>query len=133
MPFVIKTGHIEAQLGEVHQFTERSMYGGKNIQSGDHVYVWCCKAQDGEELAWYGTVESSPVIDGEDVSVSVRLEARAPRNCFGISDIRPFRDVDDGTPISGLAHKLHKQSHRKIAELTSDEATLLDSYFQVAA
>ena len=101
----------------------RSLYGGEDIAKGDEVYLWFSEMQDGNGLSWRAIVEE---VDG--ASLVVRLGSR-PVNSLGKVHLEPFRDDQSDHPLSGLAKKLYKHAHNKVAALSATEAEFLRGRF----
>ncbi len=124
MPFIAKTAPISAHVGESIRIEERTMYGGREIASGAEVFLWASETQGGSGLWARGTVlEVEP--GNKKPVVSVRIEDMANSGNFGIEQIAPHRNSSANTPIVGLARKLYKQAHNKVARITAEEADLL--------
>ena len=99
-----------------------------DVQLGDEVFVWLSETQGGLGLSWRGTVEKARP-ERDRICVTVSVFSRVSSRRLTKADLEPFRDVNDGSPISGLARKLYKHAHNKIAELNAEEAALLRKYF----
>lgn len=129
MPFIVKTSPIAAEVGDTVEIEERPMYGGEDIDTGDTVFLWVSEQQGGHGLWARGTV-LHVLPAGNKLSIEVRIAQLAPVGNFGIDQIAPHRDSSAATPIVGLAHKLYKHAHNKIAGVTNAEADLLLHNFQ---
>ncbi len=129
MPFIAKTAPISARVGDSVRIEERPMYGGGEIASGADVYLWASETQGGAGLWARGTVLGVEPGANKPV-VTVRVEEMVNSGNFGIEQIAPHRDSSANTPIVGLARKLYKQSHNKVARITTDEASLLQRLFE---
>jgi len=128
MPFIAKTAPVSADVGDTLMIAERPMYGGKDIGTGDSVFLWASERQGGRGLWARGIV--SHVTPGERISIEVRVDQLATAGHFGLDQIAPYRDSTSETPITGLARKLYKHSHNKIASITNAEANLLLRHFE---
>src|SRR3569832_151334 len=81
----------------------KTMYGGKQIQAKDEIFVFASETQGGTGLTARGVVTSAaavPVkVKGERVtprvSVEVKRVAKAKRS-LGRDDLKKFRNWDDG-------------------------------------
>ena len=67
--------------------------------------------------------------EGPKPVVTLRVEQIAHSGNFGLEQIAPHRDSTADTPIVGLARKLYKHSHNKVARITDQEAALLQQRF----
>lgn len=129
MPFIAKTAPITSLADEHVRIEERPMYGGRDIRVGAEVFLWSSETQGGVGLWGKGTVMA---IDpgGPKPVVTVRVDQRVNSGNFGLNEIAPHRDSTQDTPIVGLARKLYKHAHNKIAGLTNAEADLLQQNFE---
>lgn len=129
MPFIAKTAPITSLADEHVRIKERPMYGGRDIRVGSEVFLWSSETQGGVGLWGKGTVTA---IDpgGPKPVVTVRVDQRVNSGNFGLNEIAPHRDSTQDTPIVGLARKLYKHAHNKIAGLTNAEAELLQQNFE---
>lgn len=129
MPFVAKTAPITVPPDAHVRIEERPMYGGRDIRVGSEVFLWSSETQGGVGLWGKGTVTA---IDpgGPKPAITVRIDQRVNSGNFGLNEIAPHRDSTQDTPIVGLARKLYKHAHNKIAGLTNAEAELLQQNFE---
>ncbi|GAA0287654.1 hypothetical protein [Rhodovulum strictum] len=129
MPFIAKTAPIPSLADEHIRIEERPMYGGRDIRVGSEVFLWSSETQGGVGLWGKGTVTA---IDpgGPKPAITVRIDQRVNSGNFGLIEIAPHRDSTQDTPIVGLARKLYKHAHNKIAGLTNAEAELLQQNFE---
>lgn len=128
MPFIVKTAPFKTEEGLASTICERPMYGGANIQRGDEAFIWLSETQGGSGLSSSGIVEKVGPERGRKC-VTVNISKKVSSRVFTIADLEPFRNVNDGSPISGLARKLYKHAHNKIAELSTEEADFLRKHF----
>lgn len=130
MSFLVKTSSVNGVSGNAIHVSEQSYYGGGAIQVGSNVFLWFSETAGGSGLAWRGIVEDIERIPrNRNINLTIRLTVRAPEQCFGVTEISPFRDINDRTPISELSRKLYKHAHNKIAWVSNDEVALLQTYF----
>jgi len=129
MPFIAKTAPITSLADEHIRIEEHPMYGGRDIRVGSEVFLWSSETQGGFGLWGKGTVTAIDH-DGPKPVVSVRVDQRVNSGNFGLNEIAPHRDSTQDTPIVGLARKLYKHAHNKIAGLTNAEADLLQQNFE---
>jgi hypothetical protein len=128
MPFIAKTAPPTSPADAHLRIEERPMYGGRDIRVGSEVFLWSSETQGGVGLWGKGTVTT---IDpgGAKPVVTVRLDQRVNSGNFGLNEIAPHRDSTQDTPIVGLARKLYRHAHNKIARITDQEAALLQRFF----
>ena len=129
MPFIAKTAPIAAEVGDTVRIEERPLYGGREIASGAEVFLWASETQGGAGLWARGTVIGIEPAANKPV-VTVRVEEMVNSGNFGIDQIAPHRDSSADTPIVGLARKLCKHAHNKVARITVEEANLLRQLFE---
>ena len=128
MPFIAKTAPVSASVGDTVRIEELPMYGGKDVDTGDSVFLWASERQGGRGLWARGIILR--VDHGEEkLRVEVRIDQLAAVGHFGLDQIAPHRDSTANTPIVGLARKLYKHAHNKIAGVTNAEADLLLQHF----
>ena len=128
MPFIAKSAPIAAQVGDTVSIEETPMYGGKEIRNGDQVFLWASETQGGQGLWARGEVIGTETATRK-LGITVRIEEMVTTGHFGLEKIIPYRDSTENTPIVGLARKLHRHAHNKIAQLTDSEAELLSRHF----
>lgn len=128
MPFIAKTAPIAANVGDTVRIEERPMYGGKDVGVGDSVFLWASEQQGGRGLWARGIVLSAHAAETKQ-HIEVRIDHVITTGQFGLNQIAPHRDSAAETPIVGLARKLYKHAHNKIAGLTNAEADLLLRHF----
>lgn len=129
MPFIAKTGPINANLDDIIQVVEKPFYGGREIVVGTEVFLWSSETQGGVGLWGRGVVTNVARVD-LNLAVSARITHVASTTKFGLEQIAPHRDSTADTPIVGLARKLYKHSLNKVAYLSDTEATLLLQQFR---
>lgn len=129
MPFIAKTAPIAADVGDTVEIEERPMYGGKDIDIGDSVFLWASEQQGGRGL-WARGIVLHAAQAGNKLGIGVRIDQLATVGHFGLDQIAPHRDSTADTPIIGLARKLYKHAHNKIAGVTNAEADLLLQHFE---
>jgi hypothetical protein len=128
MPFIAKTAPINMPA-DGHVRIEERLFKGREINVGAEIFLWSSETQGGVGLWGKGSVTA---IDrgGPKPVVTVRVDQRINSGNFGLNEIAPHRDSQQDTPIVGLARKLYKHAHNKIAGLTNAEADLLKQYFE---
>ena len=128
MPYVLKIDALlDLEPGREVEITERYFYGGDTIDVGDEAFLWFSGSN--QRLAW--SVEVTRVgqcIDGR-LTVTVRCISSSTQNVITTSQLKPFRDIDDGSVASKLSHKFYRHSHNKVARISEEEALFLRKYF----
>ncbi len=127
MAYVAKISPIALPAGSVVQIEERTMYGGKAAVAGDRIYIWTSELQGGSGLTANGYIVSADASGGR-TALEVQVET-GNASSFGIEEIAPYRDIEDGSAISGIAHKLYRHAHNKVCAISEPEADLLESHF----
>lgn len=128
MPFIAKTAPITVPADGQVRIEERPMYGGRDIRVGSEVFLWSSETQGGVGLWGKGTVTAVEPGAPKPV-VTVRVDQRVNSGNFGLNEIAPHRDRTQDAPIVGLARKLYKHAHNKVARITDQEADLLQRFF----
>ena len=124
MAFIIKCNPVALQPGERIILAEKA-YARASPISGDDLYIWLSESAGGMGLAAAGKIEA---VSAEDpIDLAVLITRATPTARFGIADLKAHRDLEDGSPIAGLARKLYRHSLNKVAELLSEEAEFLES------
>lgn len=129
---------ISDPVASVFEFLhQKTMYRGKEIASGDTIYLFASENEDGTGLVAKGVVLSAtPTPKRPDlkrqtprVSISVRRTA-ATRRRLGRSELKPHADWHDGRPETELNFKFYRQATNKIVGITGKAAAFLDTHFQ---
>ncbi|HLY58562.1 MAG TPA: hypothetical protein VKS60_23570 [Stellaceae bacterium] len=128
MAYVVKAAIRSEPEAEVLSFTEKTMYGGKKIRAGDEIFVFSSDHQGGRGLIARGVVTAAARLPGIWISIEVRLVARA-RRALGRNELKPFRELNDGQPMTELARKFYRQATNKIGGISDEAAALLMTYF----
>lgn len=128
MPFIAKTAPLTIGLDDRVQVAERPFYGGKTIHPGAAIYLWSSETQGGTGLWARGTVVTVLPDDGK-LALTVRVDQKIGTNRYGADHIAAYRDSASDTPTAGLARKLYKHAHNKIAQISEAEAALLLQQF----
>jgi hypothetical protein len=137
MSYVVKAAVSDAQakLFAFHQ--QKTMYGGKNIAVKDEIFVFASENEGGCGLIARGVVtcaerpprKSNPKVrETPRVSITVRRVALAKRS-LGRTELKPFRNWEDGRPETELCFKLYRQATNKVAGITAGTAAFLRKRF----
>ena len=137
MPYVVKAA-ISAVNAKLFEFSaQKTMYGGKNIAVKDEIFVFASENEGGRGLIARGVVTSAErtprkhglnVRETPRVSITVRRVASAKRS-LGRTELKSFRDWDDGRPQTELCFKLYRQATNKVAGITQGTAAFLRTFF----
>ncbi len=128
MAFVVKAALGANRDAKLLSFHEKTMYGGKTIAIHDEIFIFDSDHHGGQGLFAKGVVTSVDHGPGIRVSIKVRPLAKAKRK-LGRSELKPYRDLDDGTPETEIARKLYRQATDKIAQVSDAAAAFLDKHF----
>jgi hypothetical protein len=107
--FAIKA-EVNDPSAETFAFSaQKTMYGGKQIATGDTIFIFASENEGGSGLIASGVVTSAeavPKVPGiarqtPRVSITVRRTALAKRR-LGRGELKPFSDWNDGRPETEL-------------------------------
>ena len=114
---------------------QKTMYRGKHIAAGDTIFVFASENEGGRGFVARGfvTAAAKPRKPGvarqtPRVSIAVKRTALAKRR-LGRSELKPFRDWNDGRPETELNFKFYRQATNKIAGVSDEAAEFLVSFF----
>ena len=136
MDFAIKA-QVKDPKAEVLAFrSQKTMYGGKTIATGDRIFVFDSENEGGSGLVACGVVTSAraiprkPGVDRQTprVSITIRRTALAKRR-LGRSELKAFTAWGDGRPETELNFKFYRQATDKIVGISDEAATFLRKYF----
>jgi len=114
----------------------KTMYGGKHIGKGDRIFVFASENEGGPGLIAHGVVTSVKAIGKKRgitrqtprVSITVRRTAVAKRR-LRRSELKLFRDWNDGRPETELNFKFYRQATNKIVAISDEAAAFLGEFF----
>lgn len=129
-----KIDRLEGALAEFAR--QKTMYGGKLIDTDDRVFLFASETDGGNGLVARGRVRAAAAVDRipgvarqtPRVDVVIEIDAVAPRP-LGRSTLKPFSDWGDGRPETELNFKLYRQATNKIVGVSEHAARFLDSHF----
>lgn len=136
MPFAIKA-EVKDPKAEVFVFDkQKTMYAGKSITKGAHIFVFASENEGGPGLVAAGVVTASKAVAKKPgvarqtprVSITVRRTALAKRS-LGRTELRPYSNWDDGRPETELNFKFYRQATNKIVGITEHAAAFLRGHF----
>ena len=129
MTFAVKAAvGAPLQVGATITLVEKAMYGGWNVAAGAEIFVFDSDHHGGAGLCARGVITSVEHAPEHRWKVQIRIEARA-RRALGRGELRPYRDLDDGSPEGEIARKLYRQATNKFIAVSDAESALLTSYF----
>jgi hypothetical protein len=136
MTFAIKAAVTNPRAETFAFSAQKTMYGGKRIAKGDWIFVFASENEGGPGLIASGVITSAKAIAKKRgiarqtprVSVTVRRIALAKRR-LGRSELKLFRDWNDGRPETELNFKFYRQATNKIAGISDQAATFLRGFF----
>ena len=136
MAYVIKA-EIRDPAAKVFEFTaQKTMYGGRHIGVGDHLFLFASENEGGSGLVGRGVVTRTEAIpraldvarQTPLVSVTVERISRS-RRPLGRAELKAFDRWDDGRPETELNFKLYRQATNKIVGISEAAAKLLQRLF----
>jgi hypothetical protein len=136
MMFVIKAEVRDPKAKTFTFSTEKTMYGGKLIATGDTIFIFASENEGGQGLIASGVVTWAQAIPKKAgiarqtprVSITVRRAALAKRR-LGRSELKHFSDWNDGGPETELNFKFYRQATNKIACISDEAAAFIRGFF----
>ena len=136
MTFAIKIEIRDTRAKTFEFIAQKTMYGGKQIATGDTVFIFASENEGGQGLIARGVVTSAQAIARKAglerqtprVSIAVRRTATAKRP-MGRSELKQFRNWKDGRPETELNFKFYRQATNKIVGISEETAKFLDGCF----
>ena len=134
--FAIKA-EVSDPGAETFAFSEqKTMYGGKQITSGDLIFVFASENEGGPGLIANGIVTSAEATPRKRgiarqtprVSITIRRTALAKRR-LGRSELKSFSRWHDGRPETELNFKFYRQATNKIVGISDETAAFLRGFF----
>jgi len=115
---------------------QKTMYGGKQIEKGDLIFIFASENEGGSGLIASGIVTSAEAIPRKAgierqtprVSITVRRTAVVKRR-LGRSELKLFSNWSDGRPETELNFKFYRQATNKIVGISAPAAAFLGKYF----
>lgn len=135
--FVIKAEVSDPMPRTFTFLAQKTMYGGKQVATGDTIFVFASENEGGVGLIARGVVTAADAVakrrgiarQTPRVSLAIRRTALAKRR-LGRGQLRPFADWDDGRPETELNFKLYRQATNKIVGISDAAAAFLDTFFR---
>jgi hypothetical protein len=112
--------------------SQKTMYGGKAIATGDTIFIFDSENEGGTGLIGAGIVTASKPVARKRgiarqtprVSIAVKRTTGA-RRAVGRAQLKPFADWNDGRPETELNFKFYRQATNKIVGLSDAAAAFL--------
>ncbi|MBL8775283.1 MAG: hypothetical protein JNK12_05110 [Acidimicrobiales bacterium] len=129
MSFAVKAAvGAPLSVGATLTLVEKAMYGGWKVAPDHQIFVFDSDHQGGAGLCARGVITSVEHAPEHRWKVQIRIEAQA-RRPLGRGELRPYRDLDDGSPEAEIARKLYRQATNKFVAVGEGETAFLTSYF----
>jgi hypothetical protein len=135
MAFAIKAEISDPRAKTFVFAAQKTMYGGKHIAEGDTVFIFASENEGGQGLIGRGVVASAEAVARKRgiarqtprVSLTITRTALAKRS-LGRSQLKPFRDWDDGQPETELNFKFYRQATNKVVGISDETASFLSAF-----
>ena len=136
MNFAIKAEVSDLQAEILAFNAQKTMYGGKQIGTGDTIFIFASENEGGPGLIAKGVVISAEAIAKKPgierqtprVSIMVKRIALAKRR-LGRMELKQFSNWNDGQPETELNFKFYRQATDKIVGISDATAAFLGGYF----
>jgi len=136
MAFAIKA-EVRAARAKAFAFVaQKTMYRGKDVATGDTIFVFASENEGGQGLVARGIVTSAVSVPKkrgvirQTPRVSIRVKRTAlAKHRLGRSELKPFTKWNDGGPETELNFKFYRQATNKIVGISDKAAAFLDRFF----
>lgn len=136
MNFAIKAEVSDLQAEILAFNAQKTMYGGKQIGTGDTIFIFASENEGRPGLIAKGVVISAEAIAKKPgierqtprVSIMVKRIALAKRR-LGRMELKQFSNWNDGQPETELNFKFYRQATDKIVGISDATAAFLGGYF----
>jgi len=136
MTFAIKAEVSNPRAKTFAFKAQKTMYSGKHIAKGDTVFIFASENEGGQGLISRGVVTSAEAVPKKRgiprqtprVSITIRRTALAKRR-LGRSELKPFRNWNDGRPETELNFKFYRQATNKIIGISNGATAFLGRFF----
>ena len=136
MAYAIKVEVADPRAKTFMFVAQKTMYGGKRIAEDDTVFIFASENEGGHGLIARGVVTAAesiakkPGVERQTPRVSVTIKRTAlARRSLGRSELKSFKDWDDGQPETELNFKFYRQATNKIIGISDDAAAFLGEFF----
>lgn len=134
--FAIKTEVHDPKARTFVFDAQKTMYGGKQIASGDTIFIFASENEGGSGLIARGVVTSAADVPRKRgierqtprVSITVKRTALAKRR-LGRSELKLFGEWNDGRPETELNFKFYRQATNKIVGISDEAGAFLRGFF----
>jgi hypothetical protein len=134
--FTIKAEVSDLQAEILAFNAQKTMYGGKQIGTGDTIFIFASENEGRPGLIAKGVVISAEAIAKKPgierqtprVSIMVKRIALAKRR-LGRMELKQFSNWNDGQPETELNFKFYRQAMDKIVGISDATAAFLGGYF----
>ena len=107
---------------------EERIYYQAQPQPGEVVYVWEAETAGGRGLAMRGHIEHVQIL-GDRAELHIGVDPNRAAGSLNVEILAPHRNTGGQAALSGLARKLYRHAHNKIAPLTADEVNFVQEFF----
>ena len=135
--YVIKTEITDLDAKSWTFYRQKTMYGGKQIAEGDQIYIFASETEGGPGLIASGVVTSAAAtprrigVERQTPRVSITVERTGTtKGRLGRSELRAFREWNDGRPETELNFKFYRQATHKIGGISARAAAFLQGFMQ---
>jgi hypothetical protein len=136
MMFAIKAEVSNTQAKRFAFKAQKTMYGGKHIARGNTVFIFASENEGGQGLISRGVVTSAQAVPKKAgvlrqtprVSINIKRTALAKRR-LGRTELKSFRNWNDGRPETELNFKFYRQATNKIIGISDETSTFLRRFF----
>jgi hypothetical protein len=134
--FAIKAEVSNPQAKRFAFKAQKTMYGGKHIARGDTVFIFASESEGGQGLISRGVVISAQAVPKKAgvlrqtprLSINIKRTAFAKRR-LGRTELKSFRNWNDGRPETELNFKFYRQATNKIIGISDETSTFLRRFF----
>jgi hypothetical protein len=136
MTFAIKAAVSDQRARTFAFTTQKTMYSGKHIATGDIIFIFASENEGGQGLIASGVVTSAKAIAKKDgiarqtprVSIIIKRTAHTNQR-LGRSELKRFCDWNDDRPETELNFKFYRQVTNKIVGISDKAAAFLRGFF----
>src|SRR6476646_10838691 len=136
MTFAIKAEVSNPRAKTFAFKAQKTMYSGKHIAKGDTVFIFASENEGGQGLISRGVVTSAEAVPKKRgiprqtprVSITIRRTELAKRR-LGRSELKLFRNWNDGRPETELNFKFYRQATNKIIGISNGATAFLRRFF----
>jgi hypothetical protein len=133
--YVIKAAVADPTVPRFRFDAQKTMYGGKQVQTDDRIFVFASETNGGSGLIARGRVTDSTALPRTEavrqtprVSLEIAVSDPALRP-LGRECLKPFRGEAGRSPQGELDFKLYRQATNKLVGISVEAAAFLDSFF----